>query len=275
MKGQIVKIIRDLHYVKCDGNIYGCKCRGKIRNLKQIPLVGDFCIFDSEKLVIESILERKNEFKRPPVANIDQAIIVTSLVEPNYSSILLDKFLVIMESNNIKPIICITKEDISPNNIKNSVYKDLEYYKKIGYKVISNKNVDEIKKVLTNKTTVFTGQTGAGKSTLINKLKPELNLETNNISYALGRGKHTTRIVSMFEVNNGEVLDTPGFSALDINNIDKEEIKRNFIEFENYECPFKDCNHINEVECNIKKAVNNSEILKSRYDNYIKFMEER
>ncbi len=275
MKGQIVKIIRDLHYVKCDGNIYGCKCRGKIRNLKQIPLVGDFCIFDSEKLVIESILERKNEFKRPPVANIDQAIIVTSLVEPNYSSILLDKFLVIMESNNIKPIICITKEDISPNNIKNSVYKDLEYYKKIGYKVISNKNVDEIKKVLTNKTTVFTGQTGAGKSTLINKLKPELNLETNNISKALGRGKHTTRIVSMFEVNNGEVLDTPGFSALDINNIDKEEIKRNFIEFENYECPFKDCNHINEVECNIKKAVNNSEILKSRYDNYIKFMEER
>lgn len=275
MKGQIVKIIRDLHYVKCDGNIYGCKCRGKIRNLKQIPLVGDFCIFDSEKLVIESILERKNEFKRPPVANIDQAIIVTSLVEPNYSSILLDKFLVIMESNNIKPIICITKEDISPNNIKNSVYKDLEYYKKIGYKVISNKNVDEIKKVLTNKTTVFTGQTGAGKSTLINKLKPELNLETNNISKALGRGKHTTRIVSMFEVNNGEVLDTPGFSALDINNIDKEEIKRNFIEFENYECPFKDCNHINEAECNIKKAVNNSEILKSRYDNYIKFMEER
>lgn len=275
MKGQIVKIIRDLHYVKCDGNIYGCKCRGKIRNLKQIPLVGDFCIFDSEKLVIESILERRNEFKRPPVANIDQAIIVTSLVEPNYSSILLDKFLVIMESNNIKPIICITKEDISPNNIKNSVYKDLEYYKKIGYKVISNKNVDEIKKVLTNKTTVFTGQTGAGKSTLINKLKPELNLETNNISKALGRGKHTTRIVSMFEVNNGEVLDTPGFSALDINNIDKEEIKRNFIEFENYECPFKDCNHINEVECNIKKAVNNSEILKSRYDNYIKFMEER
>lgn len=275
MKGQIVKIIRDLHYVKCDGNIYGCKCRGKIRNLKQIPLVGDFCIFDSEKLVIESILERRNEFKRPPVANIDQAIIVTSLVEPNYSSILLDKFLVIMESNNIKPIICITKEDISPNNIKNSVYKDLEYYKKIGYKVISNKNVDEIKKVLTNKTTVFTGQTGAGKSTLINKLKPELNLETNNISKALGRGKHTTRIVSMFEVNNGEVLDTPGFSALDINNIDKEEIKRNFIEFENYECPFKDCNHINEAECNIKKAVNNSEILKSRYDNYIKFMEER
>ena len=275
MKGQIVKIIRDLHYVKCDGNIYGCKCRGKIRNLKQIPLVGDFCIFDSEKLVIESILERRNEFKRPPVANIDQAIIVTSLVEPNYSSILLDKFLVIMESNNIKPIICITKEDISPNNIKNSVYKDLEYYKKIGYKVISNKNVDEIKKVLTNKTTVFTGQTGAGKSTLINKLKPELNLETNNISKALGRGKHTTRIVSMFEVNNGEVLDTPGFSALDINNIDKEEIKRNFIEFENYECPIKDCNHINEVECNIKKAVNNSEILKSRYDNYIKFMEER
>ena len=275
MKGQIIKIVRDLHYVKQDSEVYPCKCRGKIRNLKQIPLVGDFCIFDKEKLTIESILERKNEFIRPPVANIDQAIIVTSLVEPNYSSVLLDKFLVIMESNNIKPIICITKEDIASKEIKDLIYKDMEFYKKIGYKVISNKNIDEIKEVLTDKTTVFTGQTGAGKSTLINRLKPELNLETDSISKALGRGKHTTRIVSMFEVNNGEVLDTPGFSALDINNLNKETIKKAFIEFKNYNCPFKDCNHVNEKECGIREAVNNSEILKSRYDNYIKFMKER
>ena len=275
MKGQIVKIVRDLHHVKYDKNIYPCKCRGKIRNLKQIPLVGDFCIFDKEKQVIESILERKNEFSRPPVSNIDQAIIVTSIVEPNFSLSLLDKFLVIMESNNIKPIICITKEDIANDKMLEEINYYLAYYKDIGYTVISNKNIDEIKAVLKGKTTVFNGQTGAGKSTLINKINPNLNLETNDISKALGRGKHTTRIVSMFEVNDGEVLDTPGFSALDLKSLTKEEIKKSFIEFDNYLCPFKDCNHINEKECSIKKAVSESKILESRYNNYIKFMEER
>ena len=225
MKGQIIKIVRDLHYVKYDGNIYPCKCRGKIRNLKQVPLVGDFCIFDKEKLTIESILERKNEFSRPPVANIDQAIIVTSLVEPSFSSFLLDKFLITMESNNIKPIICITKEDIASDIIKEEINEYLNYYKKIGYKVISNRDINSVEAILEGKTTVFTGQTGAGKSTLINKIKPELNLETNDISKALGRGKHTTRVVSMFEVNNGEVLDTPGFSALELNYLSKEQIK--------------------------------------------------
>ena len=275
MKGQIIKIVRDLHYVKYDGNIYPCKCRGKIRNLKQVPLVGDFCIFDKEKLTIESILERKNEFSRPPVANIDQAIIVTSLVEPSFSSFLLDKFLITMESNNIKPIICITKEDIASDIIKEEINEYLNYYKKIGYKVISNRDINSVEAILEGKTTVFTGQTGAGKSTLINKIKPELNLETNDISKALGRGKHTTRVVSMFEVNNGEVLDTPGFSALELNYLSKEQIKNSFIEFKEYLCPFRDCNHINENECSIKTAVQEQKILKSRYDNYLRLMEER
>ncbi len=275
MVGQIIKIVKDQHIVSYENNEYVCKCRGKIRNQKIIPLVGDYCEFDMEKGTIDNILSRKNEFQRPPVSNIDQAIIVTSMVEPNFSANLLDRFLVVMKLHNIEPVICITKEDIASLEIKESVYSDLKYYEMIGYKVISNQNIDNIRKILKGKTTVFTGQTGAGKSTLINKLNRELNLETGEISKALGRGKHTTRVVSMFLVDGGKVLDTPGFSSLDFGSATKEEIRDSFIEFSNFPCPFKDCFHIKEEECNVKKNVQNGNILDSRYEDYIKFIEKR
>lgn len=274
MQGQIVKIVSDLHYVSCDGNLYPCKCRGIFRKEHITPLVGDYVLFSIEKSLIEEILPRRNEFKRPKVSNIDQAFIITSLVHPDFSLNLLDKLLVTMELHNVDAIICITKEDLVSEKDLINYYKILDYYKEIGYKVVSNKDIDTIIKLLSGKTSVFTGQTGAGKSTLLNKLNPALNLETGEISMALGRGKHTTRVVELFELYNGKMMDTPGFSSLDFNGYTKNDIKDSFIEFDNFPCPFSDCTHTKEEECIVKKEVIDNNILESRYLNYLSFLGE-
>lgn len=275
MQGQIIKIVSDLHIVSYDGKNYPCKCRGIFRKEHITPLVGDYVLFNKEKQLIEQVLPRKNEFNRPKVSNIDQAFLITSLVNPDFSLNLLDKLIVLMEINQVEAIICITKEDITDEAVKNNIYEKLEYYKKIGYKVVSNQDIDSIYKLLCGKTSVFTGQTGAGKSTLLNKLNPEWNLETGEISMALGRGKHTTRVVELFEISNGKVMDTPGFSALDFNDLDKSKIKEAFREFADYPCPFSDCSHTKEVECEVKKAVLDGKILESRYENYLNFIGEK
>lgn len=274
MQGQIVKIVSDLHYVSYNGNLYPCKCRGIFRKEHITPLVGDYVLFSIEKKLIEKILPRKNEFKRPSVSNIDQAFIITSLVRPDFSLNLLDKLLVTMELHNVDAIICITKEDLVNTDDLEKYYEILNYYKKIGYTVISNKDIDGIKKLLRGKTSVFTGQTGAGKSTLLNKLNPNWNLDTGEISMALGRGKHTTRVVELFELFGGKMMDTPGFSALDFYGYKKEDIRNSFIEFFDYPCPFKDCMHTKEEECVVKREVLNNNILESRYLNYLSFIEE-
>ena len=274
MQGQIIKIISDLHIVSCEGETYPCKCRGIFRKEHITPLVGDYVLFSKEKKLIEKIIPRKNEFYRPKVSNIDQAFLITSLVHPDFSLNLLDKLIVLMEINHVEPIICITKEDITEDSVKCDVYNVLNYYKTMGYIVVSNKDLEVIKKLLCGKTSVFTGQTGAGKSTLLNMLNPEWNLETGEVSMALGRGKHTTRVVELFELFGGKVMDTPGFSSLDFKNVNKETIKEAFIEFGNYPCPFKDCNHTKEEECEVKKAVLDNNIIKSRYENYLSFIGE-
>ena len=179
-----------------------------------------------------------------------------------------------MEINKVEPIICITKSDLVLEDELNKINEVLNYYRNIGYTVVFNTEIDKIKELLENKTSVFTGQTGAGKSTLLNKLNPNWNLETGEISVALGRGKHTTRVVELFDFCNGKVMDTPGFSSLEFNRYTKEQIRDAFIEFLEYPCPFKDCNHTKEEECCVKKEVLNKNILESRYENYLSFIEE-
>lgn len=273
MKGQIVKIHSDLHYVQADNQVYPCKCRGVFRKEKILPLVGDYVEFDDKKKVIEKILPRKNEFYRPKVSNIDQAFLITSLVSPDFSLNLLDKLLVLMELHSVQPIICITKKDLVSSDFS-KIKEILSYYESIGYQVVYNTDLNIIKKLLKDKTSVFTGQTGAGKSTLLNKLNPNWNLETGEVSIALGRGRHTTRVVTLYELFGGKVMDTPGFSALDFHGYSKEEIRDAFVEFKRYPCPFKDCLHTKEKECEVKRAVSSNNIMKSRYQNYLSFIGE-
>ena len=274
MKGQIVKISSDLHFVNFEDEIFPCKCRGIFRKEHIIPVVGDYVLFSKEKKLIEEILPRKNIFQRPKVSNIDRAFLITSLKLPDFSLNLLDKFLVLMEINKVEPIICITKSDLVLEDELNKINEVLNYYRNIGYTVVFYTEIDKIKELLENKTSVFTGQTGAGKSTLLNKLNPNWNLETGEISVALGRGKHTTRVVELFDFCNGKVMDTPGFSSLEFNKFTKEQIRDAFVEFLEYPCPFKDCNHTREEECCVKKEVLNKNILESRYTNYLSFIEE-
>ena len=275
MIGKIIKIISNDYTVKLENEkIVTLKARGVFRNKNITPLVGDNVKVDLEKNIIDEIMKRKNELVRPPVANIDQAIIVTSSINPDFSSNLLDKMLTIIEYNNIKPIIVITKYDL----LKDTKYIDniIKYYKKIGYQVFINSEIDKIKKLFKDKVTILTGQTGVGKSTLINKLG-NMNLKTDEISKALGRGKHTTRHVELYDLFDGLIADTPGFSSLSFIDMTKEDIRDNFIEFNEYKenCKYRDCMHVNEDTCEIKRKVDENIILKERYENYIKFIDEK
>lgn len=277
MKGQIVKILSNLYFVNSNGTIYECHSRGNFRNKNITPVVGDYCIIKEDDKYIMDILPRKNYLIRPLVANIDQGLIVTSLKTPDFSTNLLDKLIVIMEINKIKPIICITKEDLISDSLKEEINNIMNYYRSIGYEVYSNTEIDKIKKIFKDKTTVFTGQTGAGKSSLFNKLDPNLNFNVGEVSLSLGRGKHTTRFVELISLFGGKLVDTPGFSSIDLSVYTDEEIKDAFIEFKKYTCRYRDCMHKNEdiEECMVKEAVNNKEILLSRYENYVKFLNDK
>lgn len=275
MRGKIIKLISNDYTVLTQNQKYVCKSRGKFRNMKINPLVGDEVIFDENNNYILEVLPRKNYLLRPPVANVDQAVIITSVKHPDFSSNLLDKLLCIIEFNNIKPIICFTKLDLLDNNEREQINQIINYYKKI-YDVYINDDLENIKHIFKDKITVFTGQSGAGKSTLLNHLDSTLQIKTNDISIALGRGKHTTRHVELIPLYDGLVADTPGFSAVDFTDMTNADIRDNFIEFNNYRenCKYKDCMHNKEDECAIKKEINHN-ILKSRYENYLNFISKR
>ena len=268
MEGLITKILSNKCYVKINEEVVVCDFRGKIRAQKLLPLVGDKVIIDKEKKVIEKILPRKNEIRRPSVSNITQGLIIASLKKPDLDTNLIDKILVELEYNSIKPIICFTKKDLLTKEELASVIKIIDYYKTI-YPVYFNDETNKLKKIFKDEITVFIGQTGAGKSTLLNRLDVSLELKTGEISDALGRGKHTTRHVEIIEILGGSLLDTPGFSALEFPNMMQNEIRDAFIEFSKYPCQYRDCMHIKEADCNVKKAVLDGNIAEFRYQDYL------
>ena len=218
MEGKITRIISNLYTVTTNDKSYDCRARGKFRKDKLTPLVGDIVEFDYVNNYILDIKTRKNSLDRPTIANIDSALIITSVKKPELSLTLLDKQLVLCISNKIEPIIVFTKLDLLTKGELNKIKKLMKYYSSIGIKVTTNRNLYKLKRYIKNKTLVLTGQTGAGKSSLLNKLDKKLNLATNEISEALGRGKHTTRHVELFQYKTSFIADTPGFSSLDINN---------------------------------------------------------
>ena len=273
MNGKIICINSAIHRVLLENNtIIDTKTRGKLRNQNINPVVGDNVFVDINTNTIEKVEERKNYLERPLIANIDKLLIVMSSSIPSFSTYLIDKFLVIAYSHNIEPIIVVTKTDMISLKEKLEIKKFIKYYRKLHIKVYYNKEVRKIKKELKDSVIALCGQTGSGKSSLLNRIDASLHLKTGEVSVSLGRGKHTTRLVELLEVNGGLIADTPGFSSLDIN-IDKKEIKKFYPEF-NLECKYKTCLHIKEDGCEVLNLVNKNKIPKWRHENYIKFMEE-
>jgi ribosome biogenesis GTPase len=274
LNGIITKNISNDYTVESNKTKYTCKARGKFRATKLTPLVGDKVIFNPKTNYILDIQKRKNYLIRPSVANIDQALIVTSVKSPNLDTNLLDKLLTIISYNNIEPIICFTKIDLLTEKELDDLNIYIEYYKKIGYKVVTNSKIENFENLFLNKITVLTGQSGAGKSSLLNKLDNNLKLKTNEISKALNRGKHTTRHTELYDLLGGYIVDTPGFSNIDFHDMKASDIRDNMKEmFANlHYCKYRDCMHIKEDGCTVKEKVEQGEIIASRYKNYNQFI---
>lgn len=279
MTGKIVKGIAGFYYVHVEGRgIYECRAKGIFRNVHMKPLVGDNVCMDvldeqEKKGNVTEILPRKNALIRPAVANIDQALVIFAIVKPNPNFNLLDRFLIQMERQKLPSIICFNKQDIASEEEKEALRKA---YETCGYTVLfvsalEQEGMDELRALLAGKTTTVAGPSGVGKSTMINCLHPEANMETGSISQKIERGKHTTRhseIIALGEETY--IMDTPGFTSLSISEITKEELGMYYPEFNQYEpyCKFSGCAHISEPSCGVKAAVAEGRISKVRYENY-------
>ena len=269
MIGQVLKVIAGFFDVESGQQIYRLRASGSLREQKIIPIVGDYVEFNPDGILL-NVLDRQNVLIRPKVANVDQVAIVCALDEPKFSSLLLDRFLAIIESQNLDVIILFTKADCFD-------HRPFHDYQSQNYQCfLINNNQDLIDpkliSLLTNKLTVFTGQSGVGKSTTINKLL-KLNLKTNAISKALGRGKHTTRVVEIHHINNVKIIDTPGFGSIKVN-LTKQELATSFKDFKTWakQCKFRSCLHYKENDCFVKQQVNEKKLLQQRYDNYLKIL---
>ncbi len=282
MTGIITKAIGGLYTVEASDGVYECKARGIFRKKGISPCCGDNVEITPEsdnKGVVEKIMPRKSQIIRPPLANLDVLVFVSSVCEPKPNLLLLDEFIAIAEYKKILPIVVFTKID------KQDSSQYAQIYTKAGLTVFEVNNItgegsDSVKSFLQGKLSAFTGNTGVGKSSLLNRIFPELDLATNEISEKLGRGKHTTRHVQLFKLENGGyIADTPGFSTFDTNKYDiiyKDELADCFCEFREYvgKCRFPDCSHTKENGCAVIKAVNDGLISKSRHDSYISMYEQ-
>lgn len=263
------------------GEIYECKARGVFRKAKITPLAGDsveISVEENGKNSIESIGERRNFFNRPPVANVDKLVIVSSTCDPKPNMLIIDRLTAVAYYKNVQPVIVFTKDDL------NGADEYVEIYRSTGIPTfaVSNKTgegVDEIREMLKGSISVFTGNSGVGKSSLLNCIAPEFSLETGEISQKLGRGRHTTRHVELFKVNEGYIADTPGFSSLDFETNDiimKDELAYCFPEFREYlgSCKFSTCTHTHDKGCKVAEALNEGKINPSRHESYVTLFNE-
>lgn len=288
-EGKIIKALSGFYYVLDEsqesGKVVQCRARGIFRKNKVTPLVGDYVVYqadnDKEGYLLE-VKERTNELVRPPISNVDQAVLVFSATEPTFSTSLLDRFLVLVEANHIEPIICITKMDLLKTDEERETIKAYaDDYRQIGYEVhltstIEGDGIEKLTPHFHNKITVFAGQSGVGKSSLLNAMSPELALKTDDISSHLGRGKHTTRHVELIQTANGLIADTPGFSSLEFTGIEAEDIGLYFLDIRDRsaDCKFRGCLHVKEPGCAIKDAVEQDQIKEYRYQHYLEFLTE-
>ncbi len=280
MKGKIIKGIAGFYYVHDrHDKVYECKAKGIFRNRGIKPVVGDdveFTILDKEKREgnIEEILPRRNSLIRPASANVDQALVVFSIMQPDPNLNLLDRFLIMMMAQDIPVTICFNKVDLHSKE-KRKEY--LQVYENAGYSVIftstyEREGIETVRELLRGKTTILAGPSGVGKSSLTNLIQPEAAMETGSISEKIKRGKHTTRHAELFCVEpETYLMDTPGFSSMYLEDLEANELKYYFPEFEAYECDCRfaaDCVHIGEPVCGVKNALKRGELSQSRYDNY-------
>ena len=285
MQGKIIKGIAGFYYVNVvESGLYECKAKGSFRKNGIKPLVGDEVeleVLDEEEKIgnVTKILPRKNELIRPAVANIDQALVVFAVTKPKPHYNLLDRFLVMMERKEIPVVLCFNKTDIASHP---EIAELKEVYTGCGYPVIftsakEEENISELKSLLKGKTTSIAGPSGVGKSSLINLLQSEVKMETGSISKKIDRGKHTTRHSELIVIGEESyIMDTPGFTSLELPKIEKEEIKDYYPEFMEYrdQCRFLGCVHIHEPDCCVKEALEQGMISKARYENYKQFYEE-
>jgi len=278
-KGRIIKLIGGIYTVQDEEkNKYQVKPLGIFRHRNISPKVGDYVDFGKDN--ITKVYERINELYRPTIANVDQVLIINSAKKPNFSFLLLDRFLAMVEAFNITPVILVSKIDLLSEKELQDLTSKLDYYKQFFlvyyYSAKTKVGIPEILAITAEKVNVLAGQTGAGKSSLLNAINPNLNLETDEISKALGRGKHTTRHVEIYEFGNGFIADTPGFSKLEFQDFEADQLQFYYPDFFNVstDCKFNGCTHTHEPGCEVKRLVDKGKIPQFRYDNYVSIYQE-